>query len=322
METKKTNKEKAFELFEQGASDQMVGSMLNLTENTVRTYHSHYRKMQKEQIEQVEQVEQEVVNEDVPLEVLESDYIPEEVCMIIGKDVYNMPYYIDVRDGSNWFDYAQIITALRTENIIPPVAYNSNIADRYFRDEKINGKSVSLIDKNILMELAQNIGDYTFINAVMALFTGTNKDVFFNFSKIVDAFELVEHFISNDNIDKRFNEVKAFNTGQLDFLHEEVDNDPFATEEQLLEKMQKLKSLRMARRAVKNELTLSQCLRGSLRYYKVNCAQIYNVRQKVSKLLDDLYAKKYNSRLDNLDEWQKEIVDKVIDNEFNEEETN
>lgn len=318
MESKKqNNRVRAFEMFGQGLSDQMVGCVLGLTENTVKTYHSQFRKLQKEN---QSDSSKKISDIDISPQQAEDNYIQESLCMILGKDIYNISYYIDTRDGSSWFDYAEIITALKTENIIPSKGYNSNIADRYFRDEIIGYKPVTLIDKNILMELAQNIGDYTFITAVIALFTSSNKDIFFRFSQIIDAFELIEYFISNDNIDKRYNEVKAFNTGQQDFLHEEIDNDPFATDEELLEKMQKLKNLRLARRSVKNELVLAQTLRSSLRYYKIHCGQIYNIRQKVTRLMDDLYAKKYNSRLDNLDDWQREIVDKVIEKEFQIEE--
>lgn len=310
MATEKTNKEKAFEMFEQGANDQEVGCELNLAESTVKSYHSQYRKLQRERNVKTETVK-EVSNNIYKIE-LKHNYIPESLCMVIGKEVYDINYYIDIQDGSSWFDYVQIISALRTQKIIP-IKFDSNIPDRYFRDVKIDDKLLSLIDRNALMELAQNIGDYTFLSSVMALYTAGNRDVFFKFKQIVDAFELIEHFTSSDNIGKRLDEVRAYNTGQLDFLHKEIDNDPFATEEQMLEKMQKLTNLRKARRTVKNELVLSQSLKSSLKYYKINCGQIYNIRQRVSKLLDDLYGRKYNSRVDGLDDWQREIVDKIID---------
>lgn len=318
---KVSNRVKAFEMFEQGATDQMVGCVLGLSENTVRAYRTKYKKsLNQETTIDTKQVKSEPKSEVAtnPDDV----YVPDTICMIIGKDIYDIKYYIDVRDGSNWFDYMQLISILKTENIIPPTGYNPNIADRYFRDERLNGTPITLIDKHILMEFAQNIGDYTFLNAVMGLYTSGVKDVFFKFSQIMDAFKMIENLTSNDNIDKKIDEVKAFNTGQLDFLHKELDNDPFATEEELLDKMKRLKTLRSARRSVKNELVLAQTLRSSMRYYKFNCGAVYNIRQRVSKLIDDLYARKYNSRLDNLDDWQKEIVDKIIDAEFQLEEAN
>lgn len=302
----KTKKDMAFELFEQGVHYKKVAEQTGLKESTAKMYLSLFRSEQKQNG---------LGNE---LGNTKKDKGAQEECVIevhsdllrIGNDYYEFIYYLDAQDGTMWFDFMAIMDALTKERIIHPKTFKTQIADRYFRKTTVNGEQKYLIDKNALIDLAKEVDDYTFITSVMELYIGETNNTFYKFNQVLNSFEMMESLIAN--IDRKYEEVKAFNDAQFDLLHE-YDNEEFLTDEELLEKAKKMQSLRRTRRTARNELVLTQNLRRLLKEYGMNISNITATRNKLGKLLDDLYSKKYNSRIEQLEDWQKEVVERGIE---------
>lgn len=300
-----SKREYAIDLFKDGWTKEDVAELLEITFNTSKTYYQQYRKEQglvKERGESKEEA-RETVNE-----VTNKDFEKLETIFEIGNETYTIDYYKDLTDGTLWFNFMKIIEAIKKENISKADLHRINIPKRYFRDEFINNELISLIDKNALADFAREVGDFTLMSSVMKFITG-DLNYFYKFGTIVEALELMENYIKN--IDDRYHDIRAFNDCQSDILHE-IDNNPNSSMEERFNRFERLESLRHARREVKNELVLSQTIRGLFKYHNADARNINFMSTKLNQTLKALYNKNYNPRVEKLDEVQRDLIEKVV----------
>lgn len=300
-----TKREYAIDLFKDGWSKEDVAELLEITFNTSKTYYQQYRKEQglvKERGANKEEVKETVS------ETTSQDFEKLETIFEIGNETYAIDYYKDLTDGTLWFNFMKIIEAIKKENVSKADLHSINIPKRYFRDEFIENKLISLIDKNALADFAREVGDFTLMSSVVKFITD-DYNYFYKFGMIVESLELMENYIRN--IDNRYHDVRAFNDCQSDILHE-IDNNQNDSMEERFNRFERLEALRHARREVKNELVLSQTIRGLFKYHNADARNINFMSTKLNQTLRALYNKNYNPRVERLDEMQRDLVEKVV----------
>lgn len=303
-----SKKEYAFDLFAENWSVEDVAELLEIKENTSKTYYQLYKKengLVKSRTTKPKEVEVKETKATSKISAFEKG----EVEFEIGSSTYTINHYKDLKDGTVWFDFIKIIEAIKVEKIADIEQSKICIADRYLRDELINGSYVHMIDKNALIDLARTVNDFTLTTSIMNYLI-SDFNYFYKFGCIAQSFGMIADYL--EGIDNKYNEVKAFNDFQTDLLHE-IDNNPYASKEERWERFEKIESIRHARRAVKNELVLSQSVRGLLKYHDVNIKNVRFMNDKLYETIYALYHKNYNPRAEQLDEAQRELVFKTIE---------
>lgn len=309
---RKSKKEIAHKMFEAGKTYKEVARETGLKESTCYVYCKKYRKGELISINETVEIKN-VENKETKKYCKQEKPIKEVIevhndLFQIGKDIHEIKFYLDSENGSMWFDFIHIMNVLVKEELINKDTFKTNIPDRYFMDGTMEGERLLLIDKMAIVELAKEVNDYTFLNASLNICIGEIDNVFYKFNQILCTIKSIDGLISD--IDRKYEEVEAFNLAQLDTLHT-YDNTSFLTDEQLLEISKRMLSIRTTRRDAKNEMVLSKTLRRLLAEQGMGVIALNNIKYKLDKLMDALYNKNYNPRVDKLEDWQKELIESI-----------
>ena len=304
-----SKREYAFDLFSESWSREDVADLLDITINTSKTYYQQWKKTQglvkarkctKETIDEVQRGEES--------STITSSFELHETVFEVGNDTYTVDYYIDLEDGSVWFNFMTLLEIIKKENIFKPSTCETNISKRYFKSEVVDGATINLLDKNALIDFAKEINDFTLQSSIVKFLT-QDYGYFYKFNSIVQALELSESYLRS--IDEQLHKIKAYDNCQSDILHE-MDNNHNDSIEQRFERFERLESLRLARREVKNEFVLSHSVKGLFGYHKIEPKNINFMSVKLKENIMSLYNKVYNPRAEKLDDMQKELLAEII----------
>lgn len=323
----------AFKMFEEGIENKEVAKTLELTPHTTETYRSRYRnsigtakvKVKKPKIDEVTQEEskENIASEEKKVkakkertkkaptkeaiqDVMEDIKDVEKFIFYIGIETYLIDKYLD-QDGNEWFDLSELMYALSNELYITLEDVDTFVNKRYIKVAKHRGKQITMIDKHILPHFANSIGDYSFIATTVDTIVN-NQSTFLKAHKMVEGLKCIEEFVFK--MDKKEVEIGAFNNIQTDLIHE-IEKMPRPTEQELLEKITQLRNLRVSRREVRNAFTFGQVIKNELRSYNTNAGNIKQIRLNMQRLLKNLYIKRYNNRVEQLEDWQREVADLI-----------
>lgn len=287
-EEKVTKKDIAFELFAKGMSVEEIMEVAGLSYNSVVTYRTQYNKTLK-----VAENVTPVKEEDVLIHTGTINFK-------VGNAEFNADTFVD-NEGCEWVDSSMFKTTLKAELQID--IKSITIAEKYIKI----ANNLLLIDKFALPILARSVKDFKLTNSIMNLIE-PRKDIFSKAYTISQAFSNVEELLSA--IDGVYEQIQAYDKAQQDILHD-IEKYDYSSEV-LTKKAIAIRDLRRARRVSKNELALIKNIKNSLNGYKIKPYMIRETGSRLSTLMDDLYNKKYNPRVAELNELQKESVDKYI----------
>lgn len=266
----------------------------NIDFSSLNYVHELYKlKKEKPEIINVESNNNEV---DLPIEQYETLFIG-------GKD-YNIGIYSI--DGIIWLNMDELFESLRKEEI----EFNINdlvIPEKYISSVIINGKKTNIIDKNILLNMANQIGDHTLINSAIDLIV-TNKDIFYKVSKITSAINLI-HELIQDYQDVGLSQVEVFETMETDSLHK-IENNNKMKDEELLQEIKKLRNIRLKRREFKNIYVLSGKIKYLLASNNSHSNALKDIAKRIQPIANDLYKKIYNNRSELTEKEQEELLNK------------
>ena len=178
------------------------------------------------------------------------------------------------------------------------------LADDTSETLMINNQEVTLIDKNILLSFANDIGDHTFIKAVIDL-TVTNKNIFYKISSFVDSVntmsDLVKNYIETGN-----SKLLVFEKMETDALHYMENNE--LSDEELLKEAKHIKNIRLKRREFKNIFVLSGKAKGIICENGSHSEALRDIANKLDLLAKDLYNKTYICRSELTEQEKKDIL--------------
>lgn len=266
----------------------------NIDFSSLNYVHELYKlKKEKPEIIDVESNNNEV---DLPIEQYET--------LFIGSKDYNIGIYSI--DGIIWLNMDELFESLRKEEI----EFNINdlvIPEKYISSVIINGKKTNIIDKNILLNMANQIGDHTLINSAIDLMV-TNKDIFYKVSKITSAINLI-HELIQDYQDVGLSQVEVFETMETDSLHK-IENNNKMKDEELLQEIKKLRNIRLKRREFKNIYVLSGKIKYLLASNNSHSNALKDIAKRIQPIANDLYKKIYNNRSELTEKEQEELLNK------------
>ena len=242
-----------------------------------------------------------IEKENIHIEKNENTKIDNIATLLIGSNKYDLSFY--VFDETIWFNFIEILTSLKNENI----SFDKDeiqISERYLKTMQINNQEVTLIDKNILLSFANDIGDHTFIKAVIDL-TVTNKNIFYKISSFVDSVntmsDLVKNYIETGN-----SKLLVFEKMETDALHYMENNE--LSDEELLKEAKHIKNIRLKRREFKNIFVLSGKAKGIICENGSHSEALRDIANKLDLLAKDLYNKTYICRSELTEQEKKDIL--------------
>lgn len=225
-----------------------------------------------------------------------------KITLSINENKYDIEFYI--LDENIWLNFIEILNMLKKENINFDKD-EININERYLANIKVNNEPTTIIDKNILLNFANDIGDHKFIKSALDL-TLTNKNIFYKISYIVDAINLISDLVK-EYIETGNSKLKVFEKLEQDILHHMENSE--LSDDKLLEEAKKIKSVRVKRREVKNVFVLSGKIKNILFENGSHSNALQDIAKRIDKISDDLYNKKYICRSDLTEEEKKEFTD-------------
>lgn len=285
-EEKVTKKDIAFDLFAQGMSVDEIMQLTGLSYNSVVTYRTQYNKSLKEVADPVKPQNELTTGSEVTFEV--------------GSTQFTTNIYVDM-DGCEWV-YLPVFNEIIKKELNMELK-NTPLHAKYTKVFNFNESPQLFIDKYALPIIAKEVGDFRLTSSIMDCIS-PKRDIFTKAHDIIKALKETSAMI--DSINGIYKDIEAYNKAQQDLLHDIEKHD--YDDEELVRKVTAIRDLRRCRRVSKNELTIIKNIKNNLYNARVYPNEIRKLETELSELVEDLYLKKYNSRVDELDEDQKETI--------------
>lgn len=185
----------------------------------------------------------------------------------------------EIYDGTV-FNYEDITTAIYLEGYsVKSIRYG------IFNATKV-------IDRITLIDIANQISDCAFLSCV--------KDIIFNKNVLDEYYDILNSFYTLDEsinkLSEKYEKIATFNKIQQDILHDIEDVSIHKTERKL-ELLDNLRSLRVERRVVSNDIALARSFKHYLANARAHSRQLVEIADKIMPNLKDLAQGKYYSRL-------------------------
>lgn len=258
----------------------------------------------KSNIEEIKNNKQEVVNE-IQRVKLNSIFSKQ---LFIKNSKVNIDFGKDI-NGLIWVDFEKLFDVCK--NILDINKDDFDINVKYLAQGMMKNKLTLLLDENYLLQFATLVKDSSFINSVIQDKVG-EKSIEYKIQEIVNGIDMI-NLISDEKIKTQNSYLEAFEAAEQDLKHKLEKEDP--NSQLYLEIGEKLAKLVKRRRRYKILFNTGSHINTILSAPATNdnvFRVLNNLKTNLLSLKNASDEKIYNSRVDKLQEWQKDLIKDIM----------